>query len=115
MAKEEIVPFKNETQILNSIEELEKLFDERISDYYQVKGVMHYRHNFVHYRSLLWKARNWVKKANVKEASDELIELGKFLHEREEDLRGEKMQTQPMHVYQYYGTVVDKIYNELHK
>lgn len=90
----------NEKQILDIIKELERLFDERISDYHQVKGVMHYRHNFVHYRSLLWKAQKWVELGNVKEASDELVELGKFLHEREEDLRGEKMSTQPMHVYQ---------------
>lgn len=113
MAKQQIL--SNEKEILAAIKELERLFDDRIVDMVNVKGVMHYRHNFIHYRNFLFRAQKFVKEGDKKEATDELMELGKFLHEREEDLKGVKLQTQPMHVYQYYGTMVDKIYNELQK
>ncbi len=112
MAKQAL---ENEKAILDSIKDLERLFDDRIVDLANVKGAMHYRHNFVHYRSFLWRANAAVKKSDVKEATDEIVELGTYLNEREQDLKGEKLQTQPMHVYQYYGMMVDKIYNELHK
>lgn len=96
--------------ILASIEQLDKLFTDRISDLYMVKGGVHYRHNFIHYRGMLYNVRNLVKKGNNSEAIQELLELGKLLHEREQDMKGDKLTMQSQHAYQYYNSIVDKIY-----
>ena len=41
---------------VGSMHTLERCFDQRIEDLYNVKGGQHYRHAFVHYRSVTWDA-----------------------------------------------------------
>jgi len=38
------------------LQELSKLLDDRIADLHEIKGVQHYRHCYVYYRSLVYDA-----------------------------------------------------------
>jgi hypothetical protein len=41
---------------VDSMHTLERCFNQRIEDLHNVKGVVHYRHAFIHYRSVTWDA-----------------------------------------------------------
>jgi len=42
----------------NTIQELDQLLTERISDLHQVKGGMQARHAYIFYRNLVWQAKD---------------------------------------------------------
>jgi len=48
--------------VLEQIKELDDLLTERISDMYEIKGLMQARHAYIYYRSLLWGIRNTIEK-----------------------------------------------------
>lgn len=104
----------NTKVILQVIEDFGKLLTDRVSDLYQVRGAIHYRHNFVHYRGILWEAREYIKAGKKKEAIESICDLSKYLRERYDDIPSdEKMTKQGKHCYEYYMTFTDKIYNLL--
>jgi hypothetical protein len=52
---------------LEILDELSKLFDDRISDLYQVKGGMEARHAFMFYRDRVWGAMHLLQNVNIQE------------------------------------------------
>jgi hypothetical protein len=54
------------SEVLADINELEKLLTERISDMYEVPGMMQARHAYIFYRDRLWGIRDSLK-FNIKE------------------------------------------------
>lgn len=46
---------------IEELSDLSKMFDDRISDCYQVKGAQQARHAFILYRSVVWNAINSLK------------------------------------------------------
>lgn len=44
-------------QVFESIDELEKLLTDRISDLHDIKGMMQSRHAYILYRKLLWEIK----------------------------------------------------------
>jgi ACT domain-containing protein len=42
----------------NTIQELDQLLTERISDLHQVKGGMQSRHAYIFYRNLVWQVKD---------------------------------------------------------
>ncbi len=101
------------TKALKIAEELEKIFNDRISDFHGVKGTVHYRHNYIHYRDLLWECRIYLKSGGKKPAIGTLTELQIFLQERIDDMQGEKLSIQAVHAYKYYLSFVDQIFEAL--
>jgi hypothetical protein len=49
VAQEHIIA-KDYGSAIKTLESLYKMFDQRIADLHEVKGVQHYRHAFCHYR-----------------------------------------------------------------
>ena len=49
-------------KIVESMDELESLLTDRISDLYEVKGGMQARHCYIYYRELVWKLNDIIKK-----------------------------------------------------
>lgn len=54
MNKEEKKQIK---QVMDTLKDLEKLLDERIVDFYEVKGAMQARHAYCFYRDYVWKSQ----------------------------------------------------------
>jgi hypothetical protein len=48
---------KKITEVLDEIDFLSKLFNDRISDMHEVKGTMQARHAYILYRKLLWEIK----------------------------------------------------------
>jgi hypothetical protein len=46
----------NIEEAIEILDELAKLFDDKVSDLYQVKGGAGERHNYIFYRSRVWDA-----------------------------------------------------------
>ena len=44
--------------IIDNIDELSKLLDERIVDLHNIKGAMQARHAYIFYRKLVWNIRD---------------------------------------------------------
>lgn len=57
---------KNKDQVIidaiEELDELEKLLTERISDMYEIKGMMQARHAYILYRQKVWNVRDILKK-----------------------------------------------------
>ncbi len=56
-----IVDAKKLDNALEILDDLSKLFDDRVSDLYQVKGGMQSRHAFMFYRDKVWSAMRELK------------------------------------------------------
>jgi hypothetical protein len=56
-----IVDAKKLDNALEILDDLSKLFDDRVSDLYQVKGGMQSRHAFMFYRDKVWGAMRELK------------------------------------------------------
>ena len=48
-------------ETIEQLSDLSKMFDDRISDCYQVKGLQQARHAFIMYRSIVWNAISSLK------------------------------------------------------
>ena len=48
---------KKITEVLEEIDYLRKLFDDRISDMHGIQGMMQARHAYILYRKLLWEIK----------------------------------------------------------
>ena len=48
-------------EALETLDELAKFLDDRVSDLYQVKGAMQARHCYIFYRSKVWEAMKSLK------------------------------------------------------
>ena len=62
-----IVDTKKLNNALEILDELSKLFDDRVSDLYQVKGGMEARHAFMFYRDRVWGAMHLLQPINLQE------------------------------------------------
>jgi len=58
-----IVDAKKLDNALEILDDLSKLFDDRVSDLYQVKGGMQSRHAFMFYREQVWNAMRELKQS----------------------------------------------------
>lgn len=54
MTKSEI---KKVEEVMDTLRELEKLLEERIVDFYDVKGMQQARHAYCFYRKYVWEAK----------------------------------------------------------
>jgi len=52
---------KNIKEAIETLDELQKLLTERISDLHEVKGGMQARHAYCYYRKYVWDAINLLK------------------------------------------------------
>ena len=48
-------------EALEVLGELEKLLDERVVDFYEVKGMMQARHAYCYYRKYVWEVQRIVR------------------------------------------------------
>ena len=55
--------------LLEKVDELDKLLTERISDLHEIQGMMQARHAYIFYRKLLWEIKEMFK-ANLKEIKE---------------------------------------------
>lgn len=62
-----MVEYSKLNNALEILDELSKLFDDRVSDLYQVKGGMEARHAFMFYRDRVWGAMHLIKPVNLQE------------------------------------------------
>lgn len=58
LTKEEIETLGNIKEAIETLHDLEALFDDRIKEMHNVPGLQSDRHNFLYYRSILWKAKS---------------------------------------------------------
>ena len=65
-------------ELIDMIKEFDKLLTERISDLYEIKGMMQARHAYVFYRKLLWEIKDTLL-ANL-EPDHELNKLKNGIH-----------------------------------
>jgi hypothetical protein len=49
--------------VLDILDDLAKLLDDRVSDLYQIKGGMQSRHAYIFYREKVWNAMRELKEA----------------------------------------------------
>jgi hypothetical protein len=62
-----MVDYSKLNNALEILDELSKLFDDRVSDLYQVKGGMEARHAFMFYRDRVWGAMHLLQPINLQE------------------------------------------------
>ena len=56
-------------EIIERIEELERLLTERVMDFHEVKGMMQARHAYIYYRKLVWDIK-YLLRDNIKNEKD---------------------------------------------
>lgn len=59
--KEVKINNKNIKEAMETLDDLGKFLDERVSDLYQVQGGMQARHCYIFYRSKVWEARGLLR------------------------------------------------------
>lgn len=45
-------------KLVEDLDSLESLFNDKISELHKVKGMQSERHSFIYYRSLIWSVKN---------------------------------------------------------
>jgi hypothetical protein len=58
-------------EVMETLKELEKLLDDRIADFYEIKGTMQARHAYCYYRSYVWKSQYALRDILQKEIKEQ--------------------------------------------